>query len=49
VRSSGIKNSLMYVKKLEVITKGLERLKDLRTRAKPGFKPIGVELFRKLL
>ena len=36
-------------KAIEVITKGLERLKDLRTRAKPGFKPIGVELFRKLI
>lgn len=31
---------------VEVITKGLERLKDLRTRAKPGFKPIGMELFK---
>ena len=54
IKELGIKNNKYSLietseKAIDVISKGLEKLKDMMNRAKPGFKPIDRELFEKLL
>ena len=54
VKDLGIRNNKPSLseaseKAMDIISKMLGKLKDMESRAKPGFKPIGYELFEKLL